>query len=449
MKKWYLLAFLFAISAGAGFAQNINFKVCARHWKTHHPVENLTFRVLYQLPGLPPSMVNIVPPNGASCIDYSIDPLAYPAGTKLIFSATKQDSTLNGINVVDLSDIRGHILGIQPLPTASAVLSGDVNQSAGISTFDMVLVSKAMIFGVSNQDMNWGAVNENVSNFNPWDPSSDEFYFDISELSMFNNDTLFLNAYRKGDVNGDYSFDNAYTGPPTTGMTSMLISDLNLSAGQTATAYLALESAPPVTGIQFALSFDTTKLKIISTSNYLVNQGLSFSFGTPYPGELRVNGLANYEYMISGYNLTHPIIKMEIMALDNIVLKESFHYTHTLPPFLMSKYPNSTYWSLDSTQLIASASIGTKEPLNTLKAGQATPNPFSNECTVLVTLQQAEEVRCEVTDLTGRIVWSSNQFLGSGQQNILIPAEALPAGAMGFYRISTPSGMASGKIQRN
>lgn len=448
MKKWYLLAFLFAMSASAGFAQHINFKLCAEHWKTHHPVKDMTFQMLIQYPGLPIAVTSFVAPTGASCIELGLDPLAYPAGTKFLFSATKQDSTLNGVNVVDLTDMRAHILGIQSLPTAPAILSGDVNHSAGISTFDIVLVSKAMLFGISNQDMNWGAVNQNVSIFNPWDPGSDEFYFDINELGMFNNDTLFLNAYRKGDVNGDYDFDNAYTGPSTTQQTRMMISDLNLNAGETATAYLALESAPPVTAIQFALNYDTSKLEIISTDNYLVGQGLSFGFGSPYPGELRVNGLTNATDILNGYNVTHPIIKMEIKARANISLKDAFNYAPSMAPFIMSKYPNSTYWSLDSTQLVASATIGTKEPLNTLKAGQAIPNPFSNECTVLVTLQQAEDVLCEVTDLTGRIVWSSNQFLGAGEQNITIPAEALPSGTMGFYRISTPSGMASGKIQR-
>lgn len=88
-------------------------------------------------------------------------------------------------------------------------------------------------------------------------------------------------------------------------------------------------------------------------------------------------------------------------------------------------------------------------PYNTsLHATPATPNPFTDRALVKIELPETLPTLIEVFDLSGRLLWLQEQVLGSGEQQLEIPAEALPPGSMGLYRIRAGASVATGKVFR-
>jgi hypothetical protein len=78
----------------------------------------------------------------------------------------------------------------------------------------------------------------------------------------------------------------------------------------------------------------------------------------------------------------------------------------------------------------------------------ASPNPFQHHTWVNLFLTQNSTVLIETFDLNGRLLWSREQALSVGEQTLEIPAAAVPAGQMAFYRIRAGGSVATGMVRR-
>ncbi len=92
--------------------------------------------------------------------------------------------------------------------------------------------------------------------------------------------------------------------------------------------------------------------------------------------------------------------------------------------------------------------VNTLEAKSGLKAAAATPNPFSDKTFISVILDKTGPVLIEIFDLNGRLIWSQQQELSAGEQQLEIPAIAVPVSQLALYRISAGGGVATGKVMR-
>ncbi len=95
-----------------------------------------------------------------------------------------------------------------------------------------------------------------------------------------------------------------------------------------------------------------------------------------------------------------------------------------------------------------SFTVYTSEPDDFVLLTPPTPNPFSENAQFVLTLAKSCPILLEVFDLNGRLLWSQEQMLSAGEQQLEIPAEAVPAGQMALYRIRAGGGVLTGKIMR-
>lgn len=68
-----------------------------------------------------------------------------PTGDTYLLNPAKVSAAINGVSVLDLIQVRKHILNIESLPSPYQMLSADVNASNSITTLDLILMQKVIL----------------------------------------------------------------------------------------------------------------------------------------------------------------------------------------------------------------------------------------------------------------------------------------------------------------
>ncbi|GAB5551141.1 MAG: hypothetical protein Sapg2KO_07320 [Saprospiraceae bacterium] len=109
---------------------------------------------------------------------------------------TKTDESNNGLSVLDLIQIRKHILNLEALQTPFQMLAADVNASNSISTIDLILIQKVIL-----------KVDDGFTEVDPWLflPSDIQFVDDQDPFKGITGASLLINL--EVDPNGPISYD--------------------------------------------------------------------------------------------------------------------------------------------------------------------------------------------------------------------------------------------------
>ncbi|RME03506.1 MAG: hypothetical protein D6816_10400, partial [Bacteroidetes bacterium] len=128
-----------------------------------------------------------------SGIDYSITP-------------SKDDDLLNGVSTFDLVLISRHILGVTKLDSPYKIIAADVNNSKTVTTLDLVLLRKAILYVNDNfpNNKSWRFVDKDFVFPDPENPWATDFpeVINLNNLSAEVTDADFV-AIKVGDVNGN------------------------------------------------------------------------------------------------------------------------------------------------------------------------------------------------------------------------------------------------------
>lgn len=80
--------------------------------------------------------------------------------------------------------------------------------------------------------------------------------------------------------------------------------------------------------------------------------------------------------------------------------------------------------------------------------GSPRPNPIESNSVLPITLPTAENLRLEICDLTGKLVWVNDLQLEKGSHNLEIPASAMPGKGVYVWRIWAGEVVKAGKLVR-
>ncbi|MFN0036034.1 MAG: T9SS type A sorting domain-containing protein, partial [Saprospiraceae bacterium] len=81
--------------------------------------------------------------------------------------------------------------------------------------------------------------------------------------------------------------------------------------------------------------------------------------------------------------------------------------------------------------------------------GQPRPNPTLDAAALPIYLPTAENLRLEISDLTGRIIWANDLQLEMGSHALEIPASTLPSAGVYVWRVRTGEISKAGKLLRH
>ena len=169
----------------------------------------------------------------------------------------KDVQPLNGVSTFDLVLISKHILGLTQFSNPYQYIAADVNQSGSVTAFDMVQLRR-LILNLDTEFINntsWKFV-ETKYQFTTNNPATENYPTLSSVNNLAHDMEMNFTAVKIGDVNGNARTNSLLTGESRTPKATFTIEtpNINLVAGQPYTVNFMTTELSNIEGYQFTLS---------------------------------------------------------------------------------------------------------------------------------------------------------------------------------------------------
>jgi hypothetical protein len=314
---------------------------------------------------------------------------------------SKDDNPLNGVSTYDLVLISKHILGIQPLGSPYKMIAADANKNNSITTFDIVELRKLILglYTVLPNNTSWRFVPKSYVFANPSNPfpgpSDPPIPEQLNCVTAPSNNHDFV-GIKVGDVNNSV-IPSSFAQNPTT---SIQISKAVSIQGGIVTIPVIYTGLEKMEAVQMGLRFDPTKWALMGPSkgdlpNYSMD---NFGLTNLDKGQIRTlwfpmmdNSIkirpGEIMFYLSFKSLNNQETSGDILKLDNTVLENS--------AWNESGKQYDLYNTSETAERMPEESTETPSPLQVI----ARPNPTSG--TVIFTIKNDKEIR-------GRLVLSGS-----------------------------------------
>ncbi len=344
-------------------------------------------------------------------------------GNDYTVTPERDDNPLNGVSTFDLVLISKHILGVDLLDSPYKLIAADVNNSGSITTFDMVTLRKVILNIESDfpNNTSWRFIAKDHTFANPANPFAENF----PEVMNFNNlaenhlDAYFV-GIKVGDVNGNVTANAAIgtEGRNATGSFGLNVDNRVIKAGETTTVNFTAD-LNTIAGYQFTLDFAGLELvDIVDGAATAANFGI---FNGQLTASWNDNATGNEAFGLT-FTATEDVVLSEALSLNS------------------SRTAAEAYTKAGELQNVA---------LNFNVAGfelfQNTPNPFDAVTTIAFSLPTAERATLTVSDATGKVLQVINQNFVEGYNAIELNAKTLAPGVLS-YTLATKEFTATKKM---
>ena len=300
---------------------------------------------------------------------------------------------LAGVTTFDIVLLTKHILGIQALDSPYKFIAADANNSGSITTLDVVDIRKLIL-----------GINTNFTNNTSWRFVDAEFVFDdpsnpfangFPELVNYNN--LDANAaanfiaVKIADLNGSFDPHSLQNAQGRNLNESMKIEAKNKSVKAGEAISLELNTSASAQGFQFTLDFNPDALSFKGISNrYLSDSNLGLNRNQEGIITFSWNDSRLIEFM------DEELISIEFYALKDVQLSEVININSRLTKA-------EAYDASDAIMAVELDFTETEKGLGT-DLYQNTPNPFKGQTTIGFTLASQEEVKLTLRDVHGKVI---------------------------------------------
>lgn len=350
----------------------------------------------------------------------------------------KDTDPLNGISTFDLVLISRHILHTSPLSSPYKIIAADANRSGTVTTLDMVELRK-LVLRVSNRFSNntsWRFIKKDFLFPNPANPFSTVFP-EIVNLNNLDRDQLSTDfvAVKVGDVNGD-ARTNTFSHIGNRDFRedfAIEVANAQLEAGETVSIPFQFDGGAAI-GYQFSLAFDAEVLELEDVvENSLFRKD---HFGLAHLDE----GILTASWF-NPQGITKASLQFELVFR----VKKSTRLNEVIEinSVLTAAEAYDQNGEKKNVRLVfddGSASLAGYELY------QNKPNPFDNSTIIGFKLPENSPVELTVFDMSGKEVYRVEQDLTAGYHEIKLAKEQLSGYGMYYYRLATPAYTASKKM---
>jgi len=340
-----------------------------------------------------------------------------PIGGDYTVTPEKDRNPLNGVSTFDLVLISKHILGITPFDTPYKHIAADVNKSGTITAFDMVQL-RQLILNITDKFPNnnsWRFV-ESGYKFNSNNPAAENFneFMSINNLAT-NMEQIDFTAIKIGDVNNNALTNNLVRSETrsTVGVLTLTATDYLVKAGQTVMVDFTASNIAKVEGYQFSLN---AKGRLELTEG-ITKKG-NFNTQLASRGILTTswNGAATASDILFSVNITASTTGLlsELISLNSDIINAEAYASNG-----------------DLMQV----KLDFKETTNGLVLNQNAPNPFSAETTIDFNLPTAGAATLKVMDIQGKTLKTITRKFNKGYNQVVINAKELGATGTVYYQL--------------
>ena len=370
----------------------------------------------------------MTPLNGSYSFDLS-------GSSRYVVQPKKDVNMLNGVSTFDMVKMTKHILGKERFTSPYQYIAADINASGDISTFDIIQLRK-LILNLSDRfpdgNTSWRFVDANYE-FTAENPLSEAFpeYIEINGLSGEMSDLDFI-GIKIGDINGSVTTSGIQAADSRTKEDKLIIKieDQQVTKGSVIDVPFEAAQFAQIDGFQFTLAFEG--LKLIEFTEGLATTA-NFGF------HLKERG-----YLTSSWNnlsATNPADNPKLFSLTFEVMEEGY-----LSSFLKINSEVTQAEAYRSDGALLDVKLQGKEKIAAdFQLGQNTPNPFDAITFIPFSLPEGAEVSLKIMDLKGRILYSQNANFRQGAHKIKLAATDLANGTY-YYQLTTPFGVQTKKL---
>jgi hypothetical protein len=195
--------------------------------------------------------------------------LQLQTGYDYTVTPVKDNNYLNGVSTFDLVLISKHILGVQPLGSPYKMIAADVNSSKSITTLDLIQLRK-LILSVDTEFANntsWRFVDASFTFPNPANPWATDFpeVKNINDLTLTPVANVNFVAVKVGDVSLDARVSNlgGASERDFDGTFHFEVANQALTVGNVYTVDFRASDLQNVQGFQGTLTFDVNTVELV------------------------------------------------------------------------------------------------------------------------------------------------------------------------------------------
>jgi hypothetical protein len=377
---------------------------------------------------------------------YGLDslPLLYDkADTSNVLNVTFANQSLNnvknGISTFDLVLISKHILGTLPFKEWWQPIAADVNKSGTVTSADLVELRKLILGIITTFSNNTSARFIPSDKKAPLNLGAGKTPKSTTQFQYYpTRDSMQVNfiGIKIGDVNDS----NLSCGvPPPAAPRSIKLLTLknqSLAAHQKTTIALTLSQVKTLSGCQFDLRYDDKILTINAIRSNLPN--FSEENFTLNHGALR---LSWFDAEAIKTSTITPTFYLDVTAESEMVLSDAL--------YLATKDSDINPEVYDESLNISNLTLHFEKNTTfdkTFFASTIQPNPLTNNGLVKFNLPSSEAVSFRIFDVTGKLIFAQTKNYSEGLQQIEIEKTTFPSSGLYFYELKTSFGKAAGKV---
>ena len=371
-----------------------------------------------------------------------------PAGASCMLKPYKNDDLRNGVTTYDLIKISRHILGDELLDSPYKLIAADANKSGAVSTYDVVLIRKVILF-----------VNHEFPNNNSWrfiksdydfpDPAN-PFAEPLPDHAWINNITQDVYGHhfigiKIGDVNGSASInvDGSAEDRQVQAIT-LFAKEAHSQKGNGIEIPIHVKEAVSLEALQATVEYDNEKMEFLG----MLPAGMDIQetdYAQPQSGSVTLSWMP-HEDTPDGRSLypDQVVFVLQFKRLEPLNLSEAFEINSTMTQAIAYENggnPLNVNWRIHDFPHTMEV-----DAANLFQLQQNRPNPFANSTKILFYLEEKMPVRLEALDVAGRKIMLKNEEMDAGWQEVVISREQLGGSGIYFYQLITPFGSAQQKM---
>jgi hypothetical protein len=384
-------------------------------------VDNVTIEVRDLNPFIPPFSPAIMTDTLGS---FYVPTL--PAST-LSLAPSRNDNPLNGVTTFDLVLISKHILGSEPLNSPYKMIAADGNKSGSITTFDIVEFRK-LILGIYPEMPNnksWRFVDSSFVFPNPLNPFQTSF---PDSIPIGNTPPYQFIGIKVGDVNLTSS-PNAQA-PASERFEGIVYFDTEERQVQENEVFeLRFTASTPVEACQFTLETDALEMLEIIPGPQMSQEHFAW-----FPQQ----SMLSMAWETGG----KPEFTLKMKALKAGALREMLRISDQITKAAAyTARPNAP----TVTERLA---LRFGNAVTSFELFQNQPNPFEQQTAITFQLPEASPAVLTVFDGTGKILWINSKDWPAGLNTVQVDLTALGAAGVLYYKLETPERSAVRKMIR-
>lgn len=357
-----------------------------------------------------------------------------PQGDNYEITPTKDINHRNGVTVLDIIDVRAHLLFIDTFVTPYQYIAADVNRNGSVTVFDLVLIQQMVLEAIDlfPQNTSWDflpadytfdyasqALNYNypqsilVNDLNTDHLTADFIGVKIGDTNESNNPTLVNNAYSIWEVE-----------------------NRSVTAGEVVEIPIRMSSGQKLLGFEAALNFDPTQLElqqIAGVTDYQLEEGqLKMLWYT----EDAQNQALDISPEMDLITLTF-LVRTDLEKVSDAINFETLDARQLT--YDGQRIERTIQWTFTDA-------VVTDTEFFDQYAPKLYPNPFHQQTFFTFELFQSSLVSLEVYELSGKAIFKKEEIRSTGTQKISISGDHFPAAGTYFYRLSIGDKTSNGRI---